>query len=249
MYRLLIVDDEEDIRRGLAFFFPWDEVGFEVVGTAENGRVALDMVRSGTVDVVFCDIRMPVMSGLELARAIFEGGLKVPVVFLSAYKDFAYAQQALQFGVRSYVLKPTDYAEIRSVFARLKKELDAGRFVPTEAADAEPEVGSGSRGDAVIGAIRDYIEREYARATLKGAARVVHMNPQYVSRVFRERTGEHFREFVARVRMQKAARLLRGPGYLVYEVSAIVGYGNQKNFTRAFKQYFGVSPRQYKHQG
>ena len=245
MYRLLIADDEEDIRRGLALFFPWDEIGFEVVGTAENGKIALEIVRSGTVDVVFCDIRMPVMSGIDLARAIFEAGLKVPVVFLSAFKDFTYAQQALQYGVRSYVLKPTDYANIRSVFAKLKRELDGERHVLGTGAEG-PEGGPGARSDAVLAAIRSYVERDYTHATLKGAARVVHLNPQYVSRLFKQRSGENFHVFLSRVRMEKAAQLLRDGGYLTYEVSAIVGYGNQKNFTRAFKHHFGVSPRQYR---
>jgi two-component system response regulator YesN len=246
MYRLLIVDDEEDIRRGLALFFPWDEIGFEVVGTAENGRIALDMIRSATVDVVFCDIRMPVMSGIELAKAIFEADLRVPVVFLSAFKDFSYAQQALQFGVRNYVLKPTDYANIRSVFTKLKRELDSEKVSLPDAAEAGSNWGSAVRGDAVVAAIRGYVERDYTHATLKGAARVVHMNPQYVSRLFKERAGENFHVFLSRVRMEKAAQLLMDGGYLTYEVSAIVGYGNQKNFTRAFKNRFGISPRQCK---
>jgi YesN/AraC family two-component response regulator len=235
MYRLLIVDDEEDIRRGLALFFPWDEIGFEVIGTADNGKVAFEMVRSGTVDVVFCDIRMPVMSGIDLAKAIFEAGLKAPVVFLSAFKDFSYAQQALQFGVRGYVLKPTDYANIRSVFGKLKRELDSERLPPPAEADDGDRALSGPRGDVVVAAVRSYVERDCARATLKGAARVVHMNSQYLSRLFKERAGENFHVFLARVRMEKAAQLLRDGGYLTYEVSAIVGYGNQKNFTRAFQ--------------
>jgi two-component system, response regulator YesN len=246
MYRLLIADDEADIRRGLALFFPWDEIGFQVTGTAENGKIAFDMVRSGTVDVVFCDIRMPVMSGIDLARAIFEADLKVAVVFLSAFKDFSYAQQALQFGVRNYVLKPTDYANIRSVFAKLKRELDSELVAVPEVAEDGSGRKSGARGDAVIAAIRGYVERDYAHATLKGAARVVHLNPQYVSRLFKERAGENFHVFLSRVRMAKAAQLLRDGSYLTYEVSAFVGYGNQKNFTRAFKHHFGVSPREYK---
>ena len=81
MYRLLIVDDEEDIRRGLADFFPWDEIGYRVVGTAENGKQALDIVSTGTVDVVFCDIRMPILSGIDLAKTLFEAHRKIPMVF------------------------------------------------------------------------------------------------------------------------------------------------------------------------
>lgn len=245
MYRLLIVDDEEDIRRGLADFFPWEEIGFLVVGTAENGKQALDIVSSGGVDAVFCDIRMPILSGIDLARTLFEAHSKIPVVFLSAYKDFSYAQQALQYGVRNYVLKPTNYMDIRSVFQKLKLEMDAQMLAMPEPAGGAG--GTESQAETAVAVIKGYVEREYAQATLKGAAGIAHMNPQYVSRLFKEKTGENFHTFLTRVKMRKAAQLLRDFSYRTYEVSSMVGYSNQKNFTRSFKQFYGVSPRDYRH--
>lgn len=246
MYRLLIVDDEEDIRRGLAELFPWTEVGFDVVATAENGRQAFDLVAAGGVDAVLSDIRMPVMSGVELAKALSEAGLAVPIVFLSAYRDFSYARQAIQHGVRDYVLKPTDYAELRTVFSRLKRDLDRGR---SAAVGGRGAARRSEAGDPFVAAVRDHVERDPAKASLKSAARIVGMNPQYVSRLFRERTGEHFHVFLARTRMEEAARLLRDGGYRAYEVSAMVGYSNQKNFTRAFKRHFGVAPLAFRRRG
>jgi YesN/AraC family two-component response regulator len=248
MYRLLIVDDEDDIRRGLAEFFPWAEVGFEVVGTAENGRQALELVKAGGVDAVFSDIRMPVMSGIDLAKALSEMGFDVPVVFLSAYRDFAYARQALQYGVRGYVLKPTDYADLRGVFTKLRRELDRG--LPSAGGGAKGAADGAAVGaDPAIAAIVRYIERDCAKASLKGAARAVDLNPQYVSRIFHERTGEPFHTFLARTRMEMAARLLRDGGHPAWEVSELVGYSNQKNFTRAFKRHFGVAPLAWRRGG
>lgn len=246
MYRLLIVDDEEDIRRGLAELFPWREVGFEVVGTAENGRQALDVVAAGGVDALLSDIRMPVMSGIELARSLSDAGLAVPIVFLSAYRDFSYARQAIKHGVRDYVLKPTDYEELRTVFSRLKRDLDRGR---PASAGGRGAARRSEGGDPFVAAVRGHVERDPAKASLKSTARVVGMNPQYVSRLFRERTGEHFHVFLARTRMEEAARLLRDGAYRAYEVSAMVGYSNQKNFTRAFKRHFGVAPLAFRRRG
>jgi two-component system response regulator YesN len=240
MYRLLIVDDEEDIRRGLSEFFPWEEIGFKVAGTAEDGKQALETIRKGEVDIVFCDIRMPVMSGVDLARTLFESGVRIPVVFLSAYKDFFYARQAMEYGVRGYVLKPTSYVEIQSVFKRLKREMD---LEPSVLLKGE----TGRKTDATIDAINGYMEREYARASLKEAARIVHMSSQYVSRLFKEKTGKNFNSHLVEIKMRKAAQLLKDVDYLTYEVSELVGYSNPKNFTRTFKRYFGVPPRQYRH--
>ena len=86
MYRLLIVDDEEDIRRGLAELFPWAETGFEVAGTAENGRQAFELVAAGGVDAVFSDIRMPVMSGIDLAKA-----LNAAMVGMTTLEPYSYS--------------------------------------------------------------------------------------------------------------------------------------------------------------
>ena len=104
-------------------------------------------------------------------------------------------------------------------------------------------------GDPFVSAVTDYVERDCANASLKGAARAVGMNPQYVSRLFRERTGENFHTLLARTRLEKAARLLRDREYRAYEISAMVGYSNQKNFTRAFKQHFGVAPLAFRRHG
>ena len=248
MYRLLIADDEEEIRKGLALYFPWEEIGFIVAATAENGAEALEQVRRGDVDVVFTDIRMPVMSGIDLARTIFQEKLRVPVVFLSAYKDFAYAKRAMDYGVKSYVLKPTNYAEITDVFRKLKSELDYRLDRPASKA-AENEEAGATKSDAIIARIRNYIDREYPRATLGKAAAIVQKNPQYVCRLFKQVTGTNFREYLTRIRMQKAARLLCDVNYLTYEVSEIVGYSDPKNFTRSFRKHYGVSPREYKRSG
>ncbi len=242
MYRLAIVDDEEEIRQGLATYYPWEEAGFTIVATAANGLDALELCRRREVDVLFCDIRMPLMSGIDLARILFEERLGIPIVFLSAYKDFAYAKQALDYGVKCYVLKPTNYKEVAAVFKKLKEELDYRSPVSSETAEAE----SASRSDAIIPRVQRYIEREYSRATLERAAAIVHKNPQYVSRLFKHSTGINFNEYLTRIRMEKAAQLLSDVSYHTYQVSEIVGYSDPKNFTRTFRKHYGLSPREYR---
>lgn len=247
MYRLLIADDEYEIRKGLTEYFPWAEVGFRVEATAETGRQAADIVRSGRIDVVLTDIRMPVISGIELARIVFEEHLLVPVVFLSAYRDFVYAQSAIKYGVKRYVLKPTNHAEIKTTFLEIKRELDllaAPEILDTD--DKRRFDGKLGRSTTIVRLIKEYVAREYPRATLQGAAQIAHLNPQYVSRLFKREVGEQFNEYLMRVKMRQAAQLLTDIGYHTYEVSEMVGYSNPKNFTRRFKRYFGISPREYK---
>lgn len=112
MIKILIVDDEATIRKGLEFAIPWKENGFTVVGTAKNGIDALDFFTNNYADIVISDIRMPRMDGLELQAALHERYPDLPFIFISGYEDFNYARQALRCGAFSYLLKPIDPLEL-----------------------------------------------------------------------------------------------------------------------------------------
>ena len=127
MYHLVIADDEGPARNALCDYFPWDELDFAVVAQCEDGEKALEFIRSHDVDVVFCDIVMPHMNGIELAERLYREGIRVKVIFLSGHASFEYAKQALAFGVKDYVVKPAKYRELVEVFTRVRRELDAER--------------------------------------------------------------------------------------------------------------------------
>lgn len=243
MYRLLLADDEKEIRNGLSQYFPWNEVGFDLIGQCENGMEVLQFIESHPIDVLLCDIRMPVMSGIDVARQLHHSKSNIKVVFLSGYKDFEYAKQALVYDVKGYIVKPTKYTELFEVFSALKIELDHAvhsMAVPT------PQPSGSSFNEQVIATIKEYVEQAYATANLAEAAQLVHMNPHYVSKYFKDKTGVNFSDYIVSVRMSKAAELLKDIRYKTYEVSELVGYSYAKNFSRTFKKIYGVSPREYR---
>jgi two-component system, response regulator YesN len=123
VYKIIIVDDEKNIRDRLAHFFPWREVGFEVAGTAENGVEALELIKQERPHAVLTDVLMPEMTGLELAAEIKTSYPEIKVVILSAYDDFKYAQDAIRFGVKGYLLKPLMKNDFFNVFTKLAEEL------------------------------------------------------------------------------------------------------------------------------
>ena len=125
MYELLLVDDEEMSRNSLATYFPWGDYGFHICGQVSNGKEALDFMDSHVVHVVLTDISMPIMDGVQLAERLRAREEEPPcVVFLSAYNDFQYAQNAIRYGVRFYILKPSDFDEIKETFSKIREELD-----------------------------------------------------------------------------------------------------------------------------
>ena len=99
MYTVIVADDEEEIRRGIIRKVRWEELGFRVVGEAENGAEALEMVEKLEPDLLLTDIRMPFLSGIELARSVREVLPTVQIAFLSGFDDFSYAQQAIQYNI------------------------------------------------------------------------------------------------------------------------------------------------------
>lgn len=244
MYHLLIADDEYEIRNGLANYFPWNKIGFEISATVENGFEAMEQIKAHPVDAVLCDIRMPMMSGLDLARELHERGAPVKVVLLSGYREFDYARQALEYGVCDYILKPTKYMEIVKVFTKVREDLDQRTALP--AADEKQSLNGFNFHGEIIETVQGYIARNYQNATLEDAAHLVYMNPFYLSKLFKQKTNMTFSDYLMRVKMEKAAELLKNLAYKVYDVSLMVGYSNPKNFTRAFKSYFNKSPNEFR---
>lgn len=124
MYKLLIVDDEEIEREGMARFIPWEEYGIELVGTAWNGVEGFEKIQSEEPDIVLTDIKMPVMDGIELIRKTREIFPLIEFVVLSGYGEFEFTSQAMEQGVRHYLLKPCDEDQIRDIMDKAKREVD-----------------------------------------------------------------------------------------------------------------------------
>lgn len=252
LYRLMIVDDEYEIRTGICNYFPWGEIGFMVAAQAENGKEALKYIVNNPVDVVLCDVKMPVMSGIELAAELHKSTLRTKVIFLSAYRYFEYAQKALSYGVKNYIVKPVKYEELVDVFTKVKVELDRenpdlqaknkpGEYYPCSDAVTFHE--------KIIIAAKKYIKENFSIVTLEQVAKLAHMNPYYFSKFFKDKTGQNFYDYVIEVKMQKAAELLENINYKTNEVSELVGYTNPKNFSRAFRNYYNKTPSQYRNSG
>lgn len=123
MFKLFIVDDEPTIRKGLTQFVPWNTLDAELIGDACDGRDALARIREMRPDIVITDIKMPIMDGLELARALCEEIPEIKVIILTGYADFAYAQTAIRYGVTDFVLKPTSKDKIIAALKRAQEQI------------------------------------------------------------------------------------------------------------------------------
>ena len=128
MYRLIIADDEENIRNGMANSLPWRDWGFEVVALCASGQEVLDRMAACRPDVVLSDIRMPGMDGVELMQRLSREYPQVKIVILSGYSDFKYLNMSIRSHVAEYLLKPTDIDDFEDAFRRLKAAMDHERL-------------------------------------------------------------------------------------------------------------------------
>lgn len=124
LYRIMLVDDEEEVRKAIIRQMDWEQLGFTVVGDAENGEDALEKMEQLEPDVVITDIRMPYMDGLSLTARIREKYPSTKILIFSGYDDFEYAQKAIKLNVTEYILKPVNGQELAQILTRVRTSLD-----------------------------------------------------------------------------------------------------------------------------
>ena len=127
MMKVFLVDDEIAIRENLRNSFPWEKKGYQLVGEAPDGEMALPMLRDLNADILLTDIRMPFMDGMKLCEEVQRTMPWVERIILSGYDDFAYAQKAISLGVREYLLKPVTAAELEAALDRVRLQIEEKR--------------------------------------------------------------------------------------------------------------------------
>ncbi len=239
MYRVMIIDDEQKIKNLLKLTIKWEMLGFEVVGEASSGIEAINTIDELNPDVLFVDIRMPFMDGIEFAKLAIERYPYLKIVMLTAFNDFDYARECIGIGVANYLLKPINKIEINDTLMNIKKELD--RHAPREERGQLEEVKISS-----IGKVREYVIEHFKEPELNltSVALKFGFNASYLSRAFKEETGVSFIDFLNGCRMEYAISLSKENQYM-YQVAAEVGIPDPNYFGKCFKKYTGLSFSNY----
>lgn len=234
MIRTVVVEDEPIFRESLVRRI--DSLGdFKVEGTASNGIEGLIEIQRTDPHVVFSDIRMPGMDGLVFLEQIRKDFGDLPVVFITGFQEFEYAQKALRLGAVDLLMKPLDADELHRVVEKLRlmlanmKSIDNQRVPP-----------------GLIAVAKEWVCANLKEASLNAAAAQVQMNPAAFSRKFHASEGVTFIQYVSQVRMNKAKELLANPIFKVAQVAELVGYLDQRYFTEVFKKTWGLSPQEYR---
>lgn len=261
-YKVMLVDDEGWVIESLKANVDWQAYGFEVVGTAYNGAEALRLMEADMPDLVMTDVRMPVMSGLDLIKKGGEMSPRVEFVVVSGYAEFAYAQKALKYGAMAYCLKPFEEQEIVGILEQFKRKQGRperpepgmddprGEPPPRQADDEERQKKENiaeEAGKDVFQSILQYIRNHYTEdISIQSLSQRFYMNPNYLSQLFKKEVQMNFTPYVTKLRMDYACRLLDSTNLMVGEIGERSGYADYFYFTRTFKKTVGMTPTQYR---
>ena len=225
MNTLLVVEDEKLIRQGIVAMIRRSSVPVEEILECRNGEEALEILRKQRVDVMFTDIRMPKMDGIEMLKELRAEGNDVSVIFLTAYSEFSYAQSALKLLASDYLLKPFGDGELeQAVSNALEKRKRTQEKLENSKEEPLPELvlNKGDKSKYVMAAV-DYISAHYGDPELCVAQIAEHLgiSEGHLSHTFKRETDYTVAAYITRVRMRTAMKLLNDCRNKVYEVAEL----------------------------
>lgn len=242
-YRVMVIDDEQSARSLLRGLVDWDNLNMEFVGEAASGIEAINVIDDMRPDIVFVDISMPFMNGIEFSETASERYPGLIIIIMTAFDQFEYARKCVSLPVFEYMLKPMIRAEINETLAKAKSKLDKEgiRVDYDGGGDQEP-----ASQETSMDKIKNYIDNNYKDSKLNLAfiAAKFGFSASYLSRRFKQETGKNFVEYLTECRMEKAISLAKS-GTRMFVTSSEVGIPDPNYFGRCFKKYTGVSYSDY----
>ena len=256
--KLLIADDEQTIRNGLLSLL-WKNIGIEEVYQAENGLAAKEILKAERIDIVISDIKMPGLSGLELAEYIKECSMDTAVIFLTGYSDFEYARRAIRNQVSDYLLKPIRRKDILETVERVLQALERKRYKAEVVRKYETASGSLDLGEQMpwlfqranrqtMEILQDMAANYAKEISLNSLAEKYHFSAAYLSRMIKKETGYSFSTILNSIRLTAAVKLLEQDNARIHFVCELTGFSDQKYFSQVFKKTLGCSPGEFRRQ-
>ena len=238
MYHVLIVDDEHTEREGLKSLIHQYKFPFHI-HEAESGAAAEGILNRSSIDIMITDVKMPVMSGLELSRMARKTQNDLKIVIYSGYDEFEYAKSAMKLGISNYLLKPIVVDEFLEVMQEITQ------FNPMAGGeDAETQESK------VIRQVKEMVKENFQRdVSLTEVANEVYLSPGYLSLLFKKETGMNFSKYLTDYRLKKACHLLTHSNMKINDIGEFVGIDNPSYFARLFKTTYGVSPLNFRESG
>ena len=238
--KLLIIDDEKPVRDCIKLLIPKNTYKISEIFEAEDGLEAVQLIRQYSPDLIFTDICMPISDGLELMDWIVENSVSTPVIAISGYTDYEYIRNFFIKGGLDYILKPIQPDKLNLAVQKAQGEIEKKKVItPTHEEDYITE-------DIFI-SIKKYIDQNYSnQLTLPYIASEFHLSEPYLSRKFKAKVDINIIQDIKVVRIRHAKQLLMSSRKKISEIALLVGYDDEKYFSRVFKEIEKISANDYR---
>ncbi|MBA4687873.1 response regulator transcription factor [Candidatus Galacturonibacter soehngenii] len=254
MYRMLVADDEPIERMVICKTIKNNFKNLFEIVQAVNGREAIELFEQTHFDIVFLDIEMPGITGLEAAEKIRKKDKGCNIIFLTAYDEFGYAKKAITVKALNYLLKPGSEKEIVSTVKEALKVIEERQERQTREALATSELSIGSsenpeqvRINVVREEILRYIRMHYIEEiSMQDVAEAMNYSNAYFCKLFKQGFQKSFTTYLMEYRIEKAKQLLSDVTINVKDISDKVGYKDSNYFAKVFKKLVGVTPSEYR---
>lgn len=247
MYSILIADDERWVRSSLKKIIERIELPFKLSYEASHGLEVIDFLKQNHADVIITDICMPIMDGLQLAQTIHEQQFNTDIIIVSGHDEFQYAQQAVKLGVRDYLLKPVLIEDVSAILTKIKEERIFKKLQEKKEQQQENCQMIPYEERSTIEKVITFIhEKMPGEVTLQETASAVHLNSSYLSSLFKEQMKMKFMDYVMKVRMEEAQKLLIKTSLRVSEIADRLEYNDIAYFSNTFKRICGTTPSEYR---
>ena len=237
---VVVVEDEKLIAKSIVNNIEKVKDDFKVIGVAYNGEDGFELVRSLLPNILFTDIKMPIMDGLRLIAMVKENFPFIRIVVVSGYDDFEYARAAIHNNASDYLLKPINLQELQKTLITIQNELTASTGSLLSA-------GAGKSPKEIVDLVKEYMHVNYSKLIdLTQISDTLGFSSAYLTKVFREQLETTPSKYLNEYRMMVAKQLLRDTALPVKDISEQVGFADQFHFSKRFKQYSGYSPAQFR---
>lgn len=253
MFKILIVEDEEIIRKGLVFMVDWLKVNCVVAGEAADGVEGLQQIEAIHPDIVITDVKMPFKNGIEMLEESIER-YGYEAIIISGYSEFEYAKKAITLNVTEYLLKPIDFSYLYQTIEKLTNKIESKNKVKEIMLSQEPIPSKKSMEAQLdrsakskyVGKMLDYIQSYYPqKISINDLSKQYGISSTHLNAKFKQETNYTFNDFLNRYRVLQAVELLRQDNMKVYEIAETVGFQDYKYFIQVFKKYIGCSPSRF----
>ena len=243
MHRIMIVDDELIVRRGIALGVEWQQMDCVIIGESSNGEEGLALALELKPDLIITDIRMPKMDGLTMLAELRQQGNDARVIVLTAYDEFPFAQKALRLGAVDYLLKPFRNRDLAVAVSRiLQQEPTSDMLTPQSLLPDTSMATSKYVVEAIHYIVAHYGDNDIGITTIAGHLCV---SEGHLSHVFKKEINRTVTGYLTQYRIHAAMKALGDCRMKVYEVASKVGYRDVNYFSSIFKKYTGLSPSEY----